>query len=319
MSQQQRQKAPIKAFTESRDEGRGGYLNLPEGVKHFKLERIGNPAYKLDFIPYVVGKGNPAADEGMIYFERTFYVHRNLGPDGRDSAVCNLSTFRKRCKFCEHREQLHRNGMSYKDTADLKAKTRIIFRVIDRANADAGIQVWETGDYKSFGALLKGKITAVEDYADFYDLDNGYTLQLSVGEDSFDGRKYNAVTNIEMVKRKKPLDEGWLEDGPNLDDCIKPISDKDALRLLNPGEDESEEEDAPKPPKSAKAKPRPADDDEDDDPPAKPSKAKKPAAVEEDDEDDDDIPVKPTKGKTLPPSGDDDDDDEMPPPPRGRR
>jgi hypothetical protein len=340
MSQQQRQKAPIKAFTESRDESRAGYLDLPEGVKIFKLDRTGNAAYKLDFIPYIVGKGNPAADPGMEYFERTFYVHRKLGPDGMGSAICNLSTFRKRCRFCEHRDQLRKDGMSYKDTAELNPKTRIIFRVYDRGNKNDGIQIWETGDYKTFGAMLKAKIGAVEDYANFSDLEEGYTLQLSVIEDKFgeNAQKYKAVTSIEMIKRNNPLPAEWLDEGPNLDDCIKPISDKAAMRLLNPGADEEEDEDAPKSSKPAKAKAKPTDDDEDEDPPAKPSKAKKPAPVDDDDadpvpvktaktkaapppddEDDDDIPVKPAKGKTPPPSADDDDDDEMPPPPRGRR
>lgn len=341
--QQQRQKANVKAFTESRDESRAGYLDLPEGVSIFKLEHTGNAAYKLDFIPYIVGKGNPAADPGMEYFERTFYVHRKLGADGMSSAICNLSTFRKRCRICEHRDQLRKDGMSWKDTADLNPKTRILFRVFNRGDKAAGIQVWETGDYKTFGAMLKAKIGAVEDYANFSDLEDGYTLQLSVIEDKFgeNAQKFKAVTSIEMIKRKNPLPAEWLEEGPNLDDCIKPISDKAAMRLLNPGADEDEDEDAPpaKSSKPAKAKPKSADDDGDDDsPPAKPAKvAKKPAPVEDDDappvkpakgkapppddDEDDDIPapVKP-KGKTpSPPPDDEDEDDDMPPPPRGRR
>jgi hypothetical protein len=349
MNQERRKKASVKAWAETSGES-SGHLHLPADVKLFKLKQTGN--VKIDIIPYVVGKGNPHADEGMEHFERTFYIHSNLGPDGRETAVCNYKTFNKRCLFCEEMNRLRNNGVQWDDRKGLNFKMRHLFRVIDYANKDARIQVWETGHTKTFGEQLQHKISAVEEYENFSELSGGMSLILGVVEDSFNGNKYNKVGNIELVKRKFDYPESMLEEEPNLDQCIRPISDKDAMRLLSPGvEEDTTEDDDDAPPVRTKAKTRPpeddetpsrtrakskpADDDDEDAPPVKSSKSRKPADDEDDDppvkpakakakpvddDEDDDIPVKPTKGKSpSPPPDEDEDDDDMPPPPRGRR
>jgi len=55
------------------------FLALPEDIGFFALKST--KTARVDIIPYDVGKGNPRADKGVLYWERTFYIHRNVGPN----------------------------------------------------------------------------------------------------------------------------------------------------------------------------------------------------------------------------------------------
>ena len=49
-------------------------VELPEGVEMFKVKS--EKAIRIDIIPFIVGKGNPWADEGSLHCERTYLCLR---------------------------------------------------------------------------------------------------------------------------------------------------------------------------------------------------------------------------------------------------
>jgi hypothetical protein len=242
-------------------------VRLPDGVGFFSLKQLGN--YKVDVLPFFVGKGNPHADEGFVHYERTYYTHRL--PDGK-SHTC-LQVFGKSCPVCKWclANRNATDDFTRDVVKDCKAKTRILWALIDVTSAESaaeGIKVWETGDYKSFGELFKNKIGALEEYENFFHLDGGYTLMLNVVEDSFSTKpgqtatKYKKVGNIEMLPRKKAYDESILDKVPCLDDCIVEPSYKALERLffVSIGEPVEDEEPAEEPARRGAA---PADEEED--------------------------------------------------------
>lgn len=232
-------------------------VKLPDGVNFFKLERAG--LYKIDALLYKVGKGNPSADEGMYNFGRLYYVHRGLGPDGKDSYQCFAKTFAKkypqkvcRCYVCDW---LVRNGK----TADeefvkrLRAQTRLLMNVINvgdrEKKADGAVEVFDASfgstKHPNFGALLEAKLKAVEDYDRFPYPEGGFTLQLTVVEDSWPGGKFFKVTNIEMLPRKYDYPLEMLEKCVCLDDCLveTPYDKLKKIMEQDPEQEEPSQED----------------------------------------------------------------------------
>ena len=78
----------------------GGYsvLQLPEGVELLPIERAkkGDKTVTqyLDFFPYVVNVDNHTqADKGEDWYERTFFVHRDIGAEEMPY-ICPKKTFK---------------------------------------------------------------------------------------------------------------------------------------------------------------------------------------------------------------------------------
>src|SRR5271154_1674773 len=69
-------------------------LEVPEGTNFFQLKQSG--VKRLEIIPYIVGKGNPFADEGEKHYERTYYVHRSVGANN-DTYCCPAKNWKKPC------------------------------------------------------------------------------------------------------------------------------------------------------------------------------------------------------------------------------
>lgn len=261
-------------------------FKVPEGMSVFRFSE--EKVYRIDIIPFPAGKGNPRADEGCDHFERTFYVHRNLGPN-QDSHCCLAKNFNKSCPVCEHRQRISNDPDGDTELADkLKPQWRHLWLVYDYEEPDKGIQLMDTAHYKSFGELLSNKVRAGDEddnFENFHHLEDGMTLKVACEEDSFNGRTYFKPTNIEMKPRKTPLDSELTDEVPCLDELLIELSYKKLKELLlaEPAEDEdkedededsetSEDEDeeeekkpAKKPGKKTGKKPaKPADDDEED-------------------------------------------------------
>lgn len=253
-------------------------ISLPKGTPFFSLKKTG--LYKIDILPYLVGKGNPHADEGMYHYERTYYPHRVTAATGKKKLYCCLSeTFGKKCPICDW---MGKAGHSADPELikSLRPQVRMLWNVIDRNEKEKGVQVWDSAYFKSFGEMLKNKIQAVEEYEDFFKLEGGMTLQLSVNEASFAGQKFNQVTNIEMLKRSEDYSEDILDKTVCLDDC--PIEMKyDALNniFLQTGGEEEESSNGHVKAKSKDDEPLDLDEDDEDE---------KPSARGSDSEDDDD-------------------------------
>lgn len=265
-------------------------VKLPEGVEFYKLE-VGT--HKLDFLPFITGKNNPRADEGMEHFERTYEAHRIATPDGHRLYACRKSCFGKRCAVCDW---LVKNGGTADQelVKDMRAKTRHLWLV----NAKPGetkkpvVKVLDTGHFNrgmGFGELMVDAINSLDEGVDPFVLENGYTATLTVKEQVMPRGKYNAVTRIDLRPHSYDYPSDLLDKLPCLDDMLVDVGYDDLRKLLDP--------------ESAQDDDRNGDDDHD-----APVSHRKPAAKDDDDDDDDNTPAQRKGGKAKP----DDDDDDTP-------
>jgi hypothetical protein len=205
---------------------------------------------RFDIMPYIVGKGNPRCDEGLDYYERTYYVHRNIGPDNK-AYVCPAKTIGQRCPICEWRLRADRNKTA--DEAlikDLAPRERQLFVVYDHADSDKGYQVWDIS-YHLFGKALDKRLADLfadgDDYYCFADLQGGYTLRCGIVEKTIPGRTFFEVGTIDFKARAEDFDPECLQDTPCLDDLlvILPYDELRAIFLQSDEPDVDNIEDAP--------------------------------------------------------------------------
>jgi hypothetical protein len=269
-------------------------LTVPEGMKFFKIKKPG--VYRVDVLPYTVGEHNPHADPGHLHYERTYFVHRNVGPN-EEMFVCLRKTHGKDCPICEYRAKLARDPKASEDELkSLEPKERQLFLVIDKDHEDAGVQLWEES-YHLFGKFLDNKIKNSDEedqYENFYHLEDGLTLKIGATEKSFGGRDFCEMSDIEFKARKVPYDADMLAELPCLDDIPAKHKYEDLRKIflqVDDGDEEETEEDveveeddddaaaeAARKAKSAAKKPAPAT--------AKKPAPKKPAPAKDEDEDD---------------------------------
>ncbi len=274
-------------------------IKLPEGVKWWKAGKPG--IYKLDVIPYVVGHGNPKADEGMLHFERSYAVHRGLGLEGRSSYCCAVRCFKKKCYVCDW--MLSHGDDSHKElVGKLRPQDRLMLCVIDvttRDSKEEGIQVFDqpygTQKHPSFGQMLKDKIASVEQYEKHDDLENGYTMVLKIVEDSFPGSKpYMKVANFEMVPRGYAYPDEYIDKCPCLDACVLEFSYEEMKKIMTFGGVEEEDDESGNGHSPAESAPTPSSkkkEDEEEDEEEEEEKASSKVSTNgkhsEDDDDDD--------------------------------
>lgn len=282
------------------DTHQGGFestsIRIPEGVKLFKVKREG--IHRLDIIPYIVGKGNPFAEEGTLYYERTYYSHRGIGTN-EDSYICLNKTFGEPCPICEFRNKLRKQDDADEDQVkDLAPRERQLFHVIDLAEPDKGVQLWDVS-FHLFGKLLDAELRNAdegEDYHMFYHLDKGLTLKVGFAEKSFGGNSFYAAETIGFKPRREPYDDDILEKTHNLDELLKAV-DYDKLRAILLQDDNSDDK------KSTKSRRRTDDDDHDEEE----KKSSKSRARDDDDHDEEE--KKPAKSSKQSSFRDDDDEE----------
>lgn len=244
---------------------------LPENMEMFKLKAGKN--YRVDIIPYIAGSGNPHADEGKPYYERTYFRHPGLG-SGEDAYVCLHQTFKEKCPVCEYRAKAASKGtLDKKSLKDLAPKERQLFNVFDHGEPDKGVQLWEIS-FHNFGKLLDVRVKTRdedEDYIKFWWFSDvkrkGCTLKLTVTEEQMEERTFPKVTAIDFKPRKEPLSDEILEQAACLDECLV-HTPYDKLKAIFLQQEEGDEDE---------------DEDFDDEPKKPPKKGKKPPVEEEDD------------------------------------
>jgi len=199
-------------------------LKLPKDAKMFQIKS--DTPLKLDILPFEVGKGNPFADPGMFHFERTFWVHRGIGPDN-NTYVCPRETSRGKlpCPICEHLQKLREDPDANEELiVALRPKRRQLFNVIDTNNRKDGVQIWDIS-WKLFGELLLESLED-EEYAeerkDWCEFEGGKTLRLALKEKKLSGRSFYDVSRIDFVERVKDYDpDDMLKKVHCLDDVVK--------------------------------------------------------------------------------------------------
>lgn len=220
--EKERRKVQYASAKERIDKHETGFtpttFRVPEGVELFRFKKAGK--YRIDVVPYLVGKGNPYADEGFVHYERTYFTHRGLGADNVD-LCCLRRNWKENCPVCEKLGLLRADPDSDEELVQsLREKERQLFLFIVHNERDKGVQLFECSHYRGFGELLDKKVKASDAYENFFYLDDGMTLDVMVEEESFKGRPFMMPANIEMFPRKQPLSEDLLDQVPCLDDLL---------------------------------------------------------------------------------------------------
>jgi len=223
---------------------RAGYIKLPSGVKLFKPKA---GIVLLDIMPFRAGVNNPFADEGMKYYERTFFVHRNIGPN-EEMMLCPRKTSGGRCPICERKAVLARKDDDDSEALakELEPRQRQLFNLINRKEPDAGIQIWDIS-YHLFGEELDKSIRASDEddrWDAFFHLKDGFTLKVSMEDDSFSGHAFVRAGRIDFKKRE-PYESDMLEQSHCLDELLIELP-YDKLKKLYLGVDDDESEEEPR-------------------------------------------------------------------------
>ena len=150
-----KKRSTAEAAQRRAEQHKSGFSNtcfdLPSGTKTFSIKN--DNGVRIDILPYEVGKGNPWADEGMLYYERTYWRHTRIGAE-QNSYVCLAKTAGKKCPICDYITKLRKDPNADEDMIKaLAPKERQLFNIIDVDNPDKGIQVWDISNFL-FGVTL---------------------------------------------------------------------------------------------------------------------------------------------------------------------
>lgn len=193
----------------------------PEGVSVFRFKKEG--ATDIDILPYEVKQGNKYAEKGDLYYERTLYTHRRIGPD-RNDYCCLRLMYGERCRFCEEAERLgsDRSEQGKKKYTAMRDKQVQMFKVrclSIEEERKKGTQIYYTGYFKSFGALLQTELNFIrtrnrnDERLRFWRTKGGCTLSVFCEEDKMEGGvKYMKPTRIDIVPRKHDYDDRDIDD-----------------------------------------------------------------------------------------------------------
>lgn len=261
-------------------------IAIPKEFSLFGFKRAGH--FKVDVIPFIVGKWNPMADIDQVHYERTYYVHRSVGLTEK-SYVCPLRNFNEPCPICEEVQFATRRGDPKELIDELKPKRRQLWLFKDLNDADKGIQVFEAGYYKSFGEMLNDALDAMEEddaRRNFFHLEAGMTLKITTKQDSFNGRTFFKVSHIEFLPRNKDYEDSILDEVPCLDDIIKKITYDELKEIFDQrGDGRAKEETvATKQVSKPNRKPQPVEEEEEEE-----EVNEKPLVDDDDDPDDSDV------------------------------
>lgn len=347
----ERTKVSAKKWADNSGSFKMTHLRVPEGLRLLKIKD--DTARRFDLKSYIVPEEcdagpNPNADPGSAHFERTYYLHHNIGSNN-DSYVCPRMTAGKKCPVCDHRKKLQAKDDTDEEVLRaLGAQKRQLFLLEDvgpKSESDEDM-LWDVS-FGNFGKKLKAKIDAIdEDDEDeephlyFADPEDGFTLKVAFTEESFKKNTYYEASDIEFKARKEGYDPDTVESNPVLDSMLIVLEYDELQKIFLETSDEDDDDDdeddkktkskkskskAPTKKSSPKGKSKKQDDDDDEDDDDEDDDDED-EDDSDDDDDDDDKPAKKSKGKSKPASkskskkssDDDDDDDDDDKPAKGK-
>jgi len=256
------------AMAKWREEAEGDFasmFNLPDGTKKLSIKSAGTKF--LDIIPYVSKKGNKFVEAGEYWWEKTFYMHRNIGVND-DWVVCPARTLKKPCPICEFRAKLADDPEADEKTIDaLKPSRRIIVNVVDMKRDKETVLFFHTPHFYLAPEIKRALEAEFEDHEDnkedFYLPEDHQYLKVLFEEPEGGFSGYKAV-RVDFKAAKEDLSEDILEQAIDLDDILI-VKDYDELKeMLYAGEPENEDEDDEPKKKSKKSKKEEPEDEDDD-------------------------------------------------------
>lgn len=227
-------------------------MKMPKGL-NFWQPNTKEDANEIDIVPYEVGKaaktfnkGITFAEPGDLYYERTYFTHRDVGPEEK-SVVCPKATFGKPCPICEYAAKAGQEVKADADTLKaLRPKERQLFLVYDHAAPKKGVQLWDVS-YFLFGANLDEKIKKAseknkERFQQFFrDDEEGSTVRIISKEKTTPFGKINEYHVDTFEEREEALPDEIVNHGYCLDDVVT-CMDYNELKALFLGTAESEDE-----------------------------------------------------------------------------
>ena len=141
-------------------------LKLPDGCEKFLLSKYkSGEVIAVDFMPFVVGKGNPDCDEEWIYYRRVYWTHRLPTPKApRGQEFCCDGVFgRGRCRVCRWLEKVNNAELA----KECKRKTKLLWLLNDKPGTPPGEgnpwKVFKSGDFNrgmGFGEQMQAALKA---------------------------------------------------------------------------------------------------------------------------------------------------------------
>jgi len=221
-----RKKLSAKAWAEKPDTGFvQTVVKIPDDVEEFSPKKEGT--YRIDIIPYVVpdksaAGPNPNAAPGELHYERTFFIHRDIGVD-EQRYVCPKRTAGKPCPICEHRKEIMEDPNGDEDLAKaLAPKQRQLWNVFDHEEPGKGVKVWEVS-YHLFGKQLKREVMHADEddgYEYFADPEEGMKLRVGMEEQKIGKNSFLEAATIGFKPRTKALPKKVLDGAHPLDNLI---------------------------------------------------------------------------------------------------
>ncbi len=237
------------------------YLQLPEGYTQFQPKE---GKYRVDFMSYRVGKGNPFADLGEVHYERTFWIHKDIGPN-KDWHLCAAKTFDQPCPICEYRGALAKDPDSdEKLIKELYPKERQLWLPVNLdSDEDEEKLIWDWSVH-CFGGDMDEKIDnsdEEDEYQFFADPETGQTVRLVFGKKATKGYSWLTVVDFEFKARREQYDESICDEVPCLDDLLV-ATPYDKLKALFLQTDEANNDDDDEPEKKTSRRKKPKKDPE---------------------------------------------------------
>lgn len=239
------------------------YSGLDKAPERFKLVE---GTMRLQFLPFVITtKMHPLVADKQLEIGDQFYnialtVHKNVGAN-KSSQICPKKNFGKPCPICEAGDVFYKAGDKISSSALWPAR-RLFYNVVDMAEVEKGVQIFETSE-KGFGKKLLSAQSAAERDPDmiescpdayFADVENGMTVKVVVDMATFindEGVKstpYPEASSITMAPRKRNevvLVSELAEAAIPLDACVTLKSYEELEALFTGGSDEDDAEDTP--------------------------------------------------------------------------
>jgi hypothetical protein len=215
-------------------------LDLPPAAQLFKVETDKRPIL-IDIIPYIVGDNNPKRKKGETWTVRSYYIHRNIGPNN-EVVICPKHTYSHRCPICDEMDRL---GWDDEVAKTLRPSWRQLWNIIDCKDRKMGIQIWDVAQW-NFGKALataERSLRAGDPRLYYADPGHGYSVKALFAEESVPGRKYFRAERVDFEPRSKQYNEFIKKKAWCLDDILKPaMSYKELTKLFLQTQSDGEEE-----------------------------------------------------------------------------
>jgi len=274
---------------ENETAGSFGYLKGNPDSLEISAKTLDDDAIEMDIVPYLVTQDNhPFAEVDETWYEKTFEIHRNIGPEEK-VVICPRSVG-KRCPICEYIRDARRDPSHDPEEINaIKAKKRQIFNV----KVGKKIYVWDVSIHL-FGLLLDKTIKLKKNHRkrpepevmDFFELEQGRTLEVTFKEKSFAGNDFFEAIRVDFYERDE-IDEDVLEKTMDLDSLLVVLGEKELRDMFtgvaseDDADDDQDDEPKPKRKKRKAKKEEEEPDEEEEKPKRKKRKAKKETEEEE--------------------------------------